>query len=262
MSKRALITGITGQDASFLAELLLGKGYEVWGVMRRSSTTTTSRIQHLLSDERLHIVYGDMADTMSLLRAMRDAQPDEVYNLAAQSQVMVSFQAPDYTSDVTATGALRLLDIIRTDFPNTRFYQASSSEMFGKVLETPQTERTPFNPRSPYAVAKVHAHHATRNYRDAYRLFAVSGILYNHESVRRSEEFVTRKITRAVGRIKHDSQRRLKLGNLDAKRDWGFAGDFVEGMWRMLQADAPDDFILATGKTHSCLLYTSDAADE
>jgi len=249
--KRALITGCNGQDGAILTELLLSKDYEVWGFMRRSSTTTTGRIAHLLSNPLLHIVHGDMADTMSLFRAMRQAQPDEVYNLAAQSQVMVSFQAPEYTSAVTATGAVRLLDIIRTDFPNTRFYQASSSEMFGKVMETPQTENTPFNPRSPYAVAKMHAHYAAKNYREAYGLFATCGILYNHESKTRSEDFVTRKITRAATRINLGLQGKLKLGNLDAKRDWGYAGDFVRGMHMMMQVDAPGDFILATGEAHS-----------
>lgn len=247
--KRALITGIGGQDGSYLAEFLLDKGYEVWGLVRRSSSVTTNRIQHIL--DRVHLMHGDMADGLSLLAAMEASCPDEVYNLAAQSQVMVSFKMPDYTTDVTATGAIRLLEIIRTRFPTTRFYQASSSEMFGKVLETPQTEKTPFNPRSPYAIAKVSAHLAVKNFRDAYGIFAVGGILYNHESSRRSEDFVTRKITRAVGRIKHGLQERLKLGNLQSKRDWGFAGDFVMGMHLMMQQDKPDDFILATGETHS-----------
>ena len=247
--KRALITGITGQDGSFLAELLLSKGYEVWGLVRRTSSITTGRIAHIL--DRVHLVPGDMADGLSLRRAMEESQPDEVYNLAGQSQVMISFKMPDYTSDVTALGAARLLEIIHTDFPKTRFYQASSSEMFGKVLEVPQTEDTPFHPRSPYAVAKVYAYHATRNFREAYGIFAVNGILYNHESERRSEEFVTRKITRAATRIKMGLQDRLQLGNLESKRDWGYAGDYVEGMWRMLQTDTPDDYILATGETHS-----------
>lgn len=251
--KRALITGITGQDGSFLAELLLSKGYEVWGMVRRSSTSGTSRIDHILP--RLKIVHGDMADDLSLLRAVQESVPDEVYNLAGQSQVMVSFRLPEYTSDVTATGAIRLLEILHRFRPEARFYQASSSEMFGKVRETPQNESTPFHPRSPYAVAKVYAYHATRNFREAYGMFAVNGILYNHESHRRSEEFVTRKITRAATRIKVGLQDSLKLGNLESKRDWGFAGDYVDGMWRMLQADTPDDYVLATGQTHSVLEF-------
>jgi len=255
--RRALITGITGMDGSLLAELLLGKDYEVWGLVRRTSTVTTGRISHLLN--RVHLVHGDMADGLSLLAAMQAARPDEVYNLAAQSQVMVSFKMPDYTTDVTATAVVRLLEIIRTYFPNTRFYNAGSSEMFGKVLETPQTERTPFNPRSPYAVAKVYAHHATKNFREAYGIFAVGGILYNHEHPRRGEEFVTRKITRAVGRIKAGLQQRLQLGNLESKRDWGCATDYVRGMWMMMQADKPDDYILATGKTHSVSEFVEHA---
>ncbi len=247
--KRALITGASGQDGSFLAELLLSKGYDVWGLVRRTSTVTTGRIAHLL--DRVHLVYGDMADGLSLLRAMELAQPHEVYNLAGQSQVMVSFQMPDYTSDVTGIGAARLLEIIRESFPQTRFYQASSSEMFGKVRETPQNENTPFHPRSPYACAKVYAYHATRNFREAHGIFAVNGILYNHESPRRSEEFVTRKITRAATRIKLGLQERLKLGNLESKRDWGFAGDFVDAMYLMMQCDTADDYVIATGETHS-----------
>ncbi len=247
--KKAFISGITGQDGSFLAELLLDKGYEVWGLIRRSSTSSTERLRRC--GDRLNLVVGDMADGLSLLRALQLAEPDEVYNLAGQSQVMVSFQMPDYTSDVTALGAVRILEILHEHFPATRFYQASSSEMFGKVAETPQTETTPFHPRSPYAVAKVYAYHATRNFREAYGMFAVNGILYNHESERRSDEFVTRKITRAAARIKMGLQNRLKLGNLESKRDWGYAGDYVEGMWRMLQTETPDDYILATGETHS-----------
>lgn len=229
--KRALLTGITGQDGSYLAELLLSKGYEVWGIVRRSSSVTTSRIGHLL--DKIHLVHGDMADGLSLLRAVQAARPDELYNLAAQSQVMVSFQMPDYTSDVTGTGAIRLLEIVQAHSPNTKIYQAGSSEQFGKVLETPQTERTPFNPQSPYATAKVCACHAVRNFRDAYGIFAVNGILMNHESPRRGEDFVTRKITRAVGRIKVGLQKRLQLGNIESKRDWGYAADYVAGMWMM-----------------------------
>ncbi len=246
--KTAFITGVTGMDGALLAELLLGKGYEVWGMVRRSSTVTTGRIAHIL--DRVHLVTGDMADSMSLLSAMEAAQPDEVYNLAAQSQVMVSFKMPDYTSDVTGVGVTRLLEIIHKSFPKTRFYQASTSEMFGKVCEVPQTERTPFHPRSPYAVAKVYAYHATRNFREAYGIFAVNGILYNHEAPTRGEEFVTRKITKAAARIKVGLQQRLQLGNLESKRDWGYAGDYVEGMWMMMQTETPDDYVLATGQTH------------
>jgi len=255
--KKALITGATGQDGALLAELLLSKGYEVWGLVRRTSTITTGRIAHLL--DRVHLVHGDMADGLSLRRAMQQAEPDEVYNLAGQSQVMISFAMPDYTSDVTAVGAMRLLEIIHESFPHTRFYQASSSEMFGKVIDTPQTETTPFHPRSPYAVAKVYAYHATRNFREAYGLFTTNGILYNHESPIRSEEFVTRKITRAATRIKLGLQQRLKLGNLESKRDWGYAGDYVEAMWLMMQTADPDDYIIATGETHSVREFVEHA---
>jgi len=249
MTKRALITGVTGQDGSYLAELLLSKDYDVWGLVRRASTTNTQRIDHMLS--QLNLVYGDLSDPLSLARAIRESRPHELYNLGSMSQVLMSFDMADYTHDVTALGPTRLLEIIRTTSPDTRFYQAATSEMFGKVMETPQTESTPFYPRSPYAVAKVHAYHAVRNCREAYGTFAVNGILFNHEGPRRGEDFVTRKITRAATRIKVGSVQRLRLGNLEAKRDWGFAGDYVEGMWRMLQADAPDDYVLATGETHS-----------
>ena len=258
--KRAFITGITGQDGSYLAELLLAKGYEVHGLIRRSSTFSTERIDHLYQDVHtlnrpLSLHYGDMADGNCLSRLIGQIDPHEVYNLAAQSHVRVSFDQPTYTADVTAVGTLRLLEAIRDHRDRTgravRFYQASSSEMYGKVRETPQTEDTPFHPRSPYAVAKVYAHWATVNYREAYGLHASCGILFNHESPRRGETFVTRKITRAATRIKLGLQDKLFLGNLDAKRDWGFAGDFVEAMWLMLQQEEPDDYVVATGETHT-----------
>lgn len=247
--KRALITGITGQDGSYLAELLLEKGYEVHGIMRRNSTFTTGRIEEIFDKIELH--YGDLADSSVLHRLMMEIKPDEVYNLAAQSHVKVSFDVPEYTGDVTGLGTLRLLEAIRTCAPEAKFYQASSSEMFGKVLEVPQTEQTPFYPRSPYGVAKVYSYWITRNYRESYDIFGCNGILFNHESPRRGETFVTRKITRAVAAIKAGKQDKLLLGNLDAKRDWGFAGDYVEAMWLMLQADQPDDYVVATNETHS-----------
>ena len=258
--KRALITGITGQDGSYLAELLLGKGYEVHGLIRRASSFNTERIDHIYRDPhefgaRLHLHYADLTDGNCLTRLVRQSKPTEVYNLGAQSHVRVSFDEPIYTADATATGALKLLEAVR-DFQEQsgyqiRYYQASSSEMFGKVVETPQKETTPFYPRSPYGVAKVYAHWITVNYRESYGLHASCGILFNHESPRRGETFVTRKITRAVGRIKHGLQKKLFLGNLDAKRDWGFAGDYVEAMWLMLQQDKPDDYVIATGETYS-----------
>ena len=247
--KKALITGITGQDGSYLAELLLEKSYEVHGIMRRNSTFTTGRIEHIFDQIQLH--YGDLADSSSLQHIISKVQPDEVYNLAAQSHVKVSFDVPEYTADVTGTGTLRLLEAIRTVAPQAKFYQASSSEMFGKVLEVPQTEKTPFYPRSPYGAAKVYSYWITKNYRESYDMFACNGILFNHESPRRGETFVTRKITRAVAAIKAGKQDKLILGNLDAKRDWGFAGDYVEAMWLMLQADKPDDYVVATNETHS-----------
>ena len=261
--RRALITGITGQDGSYLAELLLAKGYEVHGIIRRSSSFNTARIDHLYNDphtlprgaNRLALHYGDITDSNCLAALMRTVHPCEIYNLAAQSHVKVSFQMPVYTAETAAIGALRLLEVIREYQQETgnqvRFYQASSSEQYGKVLETPQKETTPFYPRSPYAVAKVFAHCATVNYRESYGLHASCGILFNHESPRRGETFVTRKITRAVGRIKLGLQERVYLGNLDAKRDWGFAGDYVEAMWRMLQQDQADDYVVATGRTIS-----------
>ena len=254
--KKAIITGITGQDGSYLAELLLSKGYEVHGIVRRSSTFNTDRIDHLYKDPhesgaRLKLHYGDLADGNGLLEVLRKVDPDEVYNLGAQSHVRVSFDIPEYTAEVTALGTIRLLEAIRKSGLPCRFYQASSSELYGKVVETPQRETTPFHPRSPYAVAKAYAYYITQNYREAYGIFAVNGILFNHESERRGETFVTRKITRAVGRIKHGLQRELFLGNLDAQRDWGHARDYVDAMWRMLQVDTPDDYVVGTGETHS-----------
>jgi GDPmannose 4,6-dehydratase len=255
-SKRALITGITGQDGSYLAELLIEKGYEVHGVMRRSSSFNTARIDAIYQDpheedRRLVLHYGDLNDASSLNRILRVVNPDEIYNLGAQSHVKVSFDTPEYTGEITGLGATRLLEAIREMQARPRIYQASSSEMFGLVRETPQTERTPFYPRSPYGVAKVYAYWMTVNYREAYDLFAVNGILFNHESPRRGETFVSRKITRAVGRIKYGLQETLYLGNLDAKRDWGYAKDYVEAMWLMLQHGEPQDFVIATGETHT-----------
>ena len=254
--KRALITGITGQDGSYLAELLLSKGYEVHGIVRRSSSVTRTRIDHLRSYEqsenpRLFLHYGDLTDAVALVKLLYKVQPDEIYNLAAQSHVRVSFDIPTYTGDVTGLGAQRILEaIIESGIgKKVRYYQASSSEMFGKVQEVPQTERTPLYPRSPYACAKVYAHYLTINYRESYNLFACSGILFNHESPRRGENFVTRKITIAAARIKLGLQKELYLGNIDSKRDWGYAAEYVEGMWRMLQQDQPDDYVLATNET-------------
>lgn len=258
MPKRAVVTGITGQDGSYLAELLLEKGYEVHGIVRRSSTVTRSRIDHLRSfehrqDQRLFLHYGDLADSVRLVKLLYELQPDEIYNLAAQSHVRVSFDIPEYTADITGVGAGRILEaVIESGIgKKVRFYQASSSEMFGKVQEVPQTETTPFWPRSPYACAKAFAHWMTVNYRESYGLFACSGILFNHESPRRGESFVTRKITIAAARIKAGLDKRLSLGNLDSKRDWGYAKEYVEGMWRMLQQDEPDDYVLATNETHT-----------
>jgi GDPmannose 4,6-dehydratase len=246
---KALITGITGQDGSYLAELLLDKGYEVYGVMRRSSTQTLERIEHI--KDRIHLVPGDLLDEMSLIHLLTDIQPDEIYNLAAQSFVHTSWSQPVLTGEFTALGVTRLLDAMRFTCPDARFYQASSSEMYGKVHAVPQNEETPFHPRSPYAVAKVYGHYITLNYRESYGLYAVSGILFNHESPRRGKEFVTRKITDGVARIKLGVQKELRMGNLDAKRDWGFAGDYVRMMWMMLQQEQPDDYVVATGETYS-----------
>ena len=256
--KKALITGITGQDGSYLAELLLEKGYEVHGVVRRSSTFGTERIDHIYKDPhidnaKLHLHYGDLTDGQSITNLVLDVEPDEIYNLGAQSHVRVSFDQPAYTLQATGGGSLNVLEAARqlNKRKKTKVYQASSSEMYGEVLQTPQTEKTPFKPQSPYACAKVYAFHQTVNYRESYDLFAVNGILFNHESPRRGETFVTRKITRAATRIKLGLQDKLYLGNLAAKRDWGFAKDYVEGMWRMLQHDEPDDFVLATGETQT-----------
>ena len=254
--KKALITGITGQDGSYLAELLLGKGYEVHGIIRRSSSFNTGRIDHLYQDPhvngvKLFLHYGDLGDSSNLMRLVHDICPDEVYNLAAQSHVRVSFDSPEFTGDVDALGTMRLLEAIRLTGVKTRFYQASTSELYGKVQEVPQRETTPFYPRSPYAVAKLYGFWAVKNYREAYGLHASNGILFNHESPRRGETFVTRKVTRAASRIKLGLQKELFMGNIDSLRDWGFAGDYVEGMWRMLQQDAPDDYVLATGEMHS-----------
>jgi len=253
--KKALITGITGQDGSYLAELLLAKGYEVWGIIRRSSSFHTGRIDHLYKDPheqpRLRLVYGDLTDGGNLSTIMNDIQPDEVYNLGAQSHVRVSFDMPIYTVNTDALGTLRLLEAIRSSDRLVKFYQASSSEMYGQAVEIPQTEKTPFYPRSPYGCAKVYSFWQTVNYREAYGLFACNGILFNHESPRRGETFVTRKITRAATRIKLGLQDKLYLGNLDAKRDWGFAGDYVEAMWLMLRQAKSDDYIVATGESHS-----------
>ena len=253
--KKALITGITGQDGSYLAELLLNKGYAVHGLIRRASTFNTERIDHLYKDfhdpaARIHLYYGDLSVSGQLTDLLHDIQPDEIYHLGAQSHVRVSFDMPEYTGDVTGLGTLRLLEAIRKTGIKTKFYQASSSEMFG-AAPPPQNELTPFQPQSPYAAAKVYAYYIVRNYRDAYKLFACNGILFNHESPRRGETFVTRKVTRAATRIKLGLQDKLYLGNLDAKRDWGFAGDYVEAMWLMLQQEKPDDLVIATGETHS-----------
>jgi len=263
--KKALITGITGQDGSYLAELLLSKEYEVHGLIRRASTFNTGRINHLYRDShingvRLFLHYGDLSDGSNISRLIEKIVPDEIYHLGAQSHVRVSFDIPEFTSDVTGLGTLRLLDAIKESGVKTKFYQASSSEMFGKVVETPQTEATPFYPRSPYGCAKVFAYWITRNYRESYGLFASNGILFNHESPRRGETFVTRKITRGLSRIRSGQDDCLYLGNLDAKRDWGYAKDYVDGMWRMLQREVPDDYILATGEAHSVREFAEVAA--
>ncbi len=254
--RKALITGITGQDGSYLAEFLLEKDYDVYGLIRRSSSFNTDRIDHLYQDPHeknvhLKLVYGDLNDASSLNRTVKTLKPDEIYNLGAQSHVKVSFDIPEYTAEITAVGTIRLLEAIRDSGIHTKYYQASSSEMYGLVQEVPQSEKTPFYPRSPYAAAKVYAYWITVNYREAYKMFACNGVLFNHESPRRGETFVTRKITMALARIKHGVQKKLYLGNLDAKRDWGFAGDYVEAMWLMLQQKQPDDYVIATGETHS-----------
>ena len=257
--KTALVTGVTGQDGSYLAELLLEKGYQVYGIVRRASTENFQRIEHLR--DRLHLHQADLLDQTSLARVLDDVRPDEVYNLAAMSFVPTSWKQPVLTAEFTALGVTRLLDALRQICPGTRFYQASSSEMFGKVQETPQRETTPFYPRSPYGVAKVYGHYLTVNYRESYGLFACSGILFNHESPRRGLEFVTRKISHGVAAIKVGQARELRLGNLQAKRDWGFAGDYVRAMWLMLQQDQPDDYVVGTGQTHSVQEFVEIAFD-
>ena len=262
--KKALITGITGQDGSYLAELLLSKGYEVHGIIRRASTFNTSRIEHLYTDPHVHGVnfflhYGDISDSTNLIKLLYRLQPDEVYHLAAQSHVRVSFDVPEYTGDVTAIGTVRLLEAIHETGVKTKFYQASSSEMYGMVQETPQKETTPFYPRSPYGCSKVYAYWITVNYRESYGMYACNGILFNHESPRRGETFVTRKITRGIARIKAGLDKELYLGNLDAKRDWGYAKEYVEAMWLMLQQDQPEDFVIATGQTHTVREFLEEA---
>lgn len=263
--KKALITGITGQDGSYLAELLLEKGYEVHGIIRRSSSFNTGRIDHIFQDpheknKKLILHYGDLADSSNIARLLREIKPDEIYNLGAQSHVRVSFDIPEYTADVVGLGTIRILDAIRDAGIKTRFYQASSSELFGKVQETPQKETTPFYPRSPYACAKLYSFWITVNYRESYGLYACNGILFNHESPRRGETFVTKKITRGLARILSGKEDCLYLGNIDAKRDWGYAKDYVEGMWRMLQQKTPEDFVLATGETHSVREFIEECA--
>ncbi len=263
--KKALITGITGQDGSYLAELLLEKGYEVHGIIRRASTFNTGRIDHLYQDPHVHNVklflhYGDLSDSSNISRIIEKVKPNEIYHLGAQSHVRVSFDMPEYTGDVVGLGTVRILDAIKDSGIKTKFYQASSSEMFGLVQEVPQRETTPFYPRSPYACAKVYAYWITRNYRESYGLFACNGILFNHESPRRGETFVTRKVTIGLSRIACGLDEKLYLGNIDAKRDWGYANDYVEGMWRMLQQDTPDDYLLATGETHSVREFIEETA--
>ena len=265
--KTALITGITGQDGSYLAEFLLGKGYTVNGILRPASVFTSDRIDHLyydknIIDKKLFLHWGDMTDSSNLNRLLEKIKPDEIYNLAAQSHVKVSFDIPEYTAEVDAVGTLRFLDAIKESGIKTKFYQASTSELYGKVVETPQSETTPFYPRSPYAAAKLYAYWATINYREAYGLFACNGILFNHESPRRGKTFVTRKITLAAANIKLDRQEKLILGNLDAKRDWGYAPEFVESMWLMLQHEKPDDYVVATGETHSVREFCEFAFNE
>lgn len=262
--KKALITGITGQDGSYLAELLLEKGYEVHGIIRRASTFNTGRIDHLyqdphINDVRLFLHYGDIADSTNLIKLLYRLQPDEIYHLAAQSHVRVSFDIPEYTGDVTGLGTIRILEAIRETKLKTKFYQASSSEMYGKVCETPQSETTPFYPRSPYAAAKVYSYWTTVNYRESYGMFACNGILFNHESPRRGETFVSRKVTRAAARIAAGLQQNLFMGNLDARRDWGYAKEYVEAMWLMLQQDEPDDYVIATGETHAVHEFLDEA---
>lgn len=265
--KRALITGITGQDGSYLTELLLDKGYEVHGIIRRSSSFNTGRIDHLYNNpeilnNKLFLHYGDLTDSSNLNRLLEKITPDEIYNLGAQSHVKVSFEVPEYTAEVDAIGTLRFIDAIRDTGIKTKFYQASTSELYGKVQQVPQNEKTPFYPRSPYGVAKLYAYWIIVNYREAYNIFACNGILFNHESPRRGETFVTRKITRAAARIKLNLQEKLLIGNLNAKRDWGYAPEYVDGMWKMLQQDTPEDYVLATGETHSVREFIELAFNE
>ena len=262
--KKALITGITGQDGSYLTELLLAKGYQVYGIIRRASTFNTQRLDHVYQDPhekgtRLHLIFGDLTDTSTVYNVLTQVMPDEVYNLGAQSHVKVSFDIPEYTGNSVGLGTVRVLEAIHRLGLKTKFYQASSSEMFGKVQEAPQTEKTPFYPRSPYSVAKLYAHWMTINYRESHGMYACSGILFNHESPRRGETFVTRKITRAIAHIQAGLQEKLYMGNLDAKRDWGYAKEYVEAMWLMLQQDKPDDYVIATGKTHSVREFLEEA---
>lgn len=262
--KKALITGITGQDGSYLAELLLEKGYEVHGIIRRSSSFNTERIDHLykdphINDVRMFLYYGDLSDSSNLSRLLEKIQPDEIYNLAAQSHVRVSFDMPEYTADVVGLGTIRILDAIKETQIKTKFYQASTSELYGKVVETPQTEKTPFYPRSPYACAKLYSYWITVNYRESYNMYACNGILFNHESPRRGETFVTKKITHAIAKILNKEQDKLYLGNLDAKRDWGYAKDYVEAMWLMLQQEKAEDYVIATGETHSVREFLDEA---
>ena len=262
--KKALITGITGQDGSYLAELLLEKGYEVHGIIRRSSSFNTERIDHLyrdphINDVKMFLHYGDLSDSSNLSRLLEKIQPNEIYNLAAQSHVRVSFDMPEYTADVVGLGTIRILDAIKETQIKTKFYQASTSELYGKVVETPQTEKTPFYPRSPYACAKLYSYWITVNYRESYNMYACNGILFNHESPRRGETFVTKKITHAISRIINKEQDKLYLGNLDSKRDWGYAKDYVEAMWLMLQQENPDDYVIATGETHSVREFLDEA---
>ena len=262
--KKALITGITGQDGSYLAELLLEKGYEVHGIIRRSSSFNTSRIDHLyqdphINDVRMFLHYGDLSDSSNLSRLLEKIQPDEIYNLAAQSHVRVSFDMPEYTADVVGLGTIRILDAIKETQIKTKFYQASTSELYGKVVETPQTEKTPFYPRSPYSCAKLYSYWITVNYRESYDMYACNGILFNHESPRRGETFVTKKITHAIAKILNKEQDKLYLGNLDAKRDWGYAKDYVEAMWLMLQQENAEDYVIATGETHSVREFLDEA---
>lgn len=262
MSKKALITGISGQDGSYLAEFLLEKGYEVHGLIRRASVFTTQRIDHLRENGKVKLHHGDLNDSSNLGRLVREIDPDEVYNLGAQSHVAVSFEVPEYTAEVDGIGAIRILDAIKSHNPKIRYYQASTSELYGKVREVPQTETTPFYPRSPYAAAKLYAFWITKNYREAYNLYAVNGILFNHESPRRGETFVTKKITQAVAKIHQGKQEKISLGNMDAKRDWGYAKEYVEMMWIMLQQDKPEDFVAATNKTYTVRYFVELAFRE